>query len=105
MRVFKPCSERANAKIKPVPKKKCKMDAPYLFNNIDPSRISRNKAEETLLYVRYLLYREKEPLNIQAYENLKAMLEARLKTISDQDEVSEPDKETKNFSLEEASPE
>jgi hypothetical protein len=61
------------------------MDAPDIFNNIDPSGISRSKAEEMLLYVRYLLNREKDPANIGVYENLKTILEARLEALTERE--------------------
>lgn len=61
------------------------MEAPDLFRNIDPSRISRSKAEETLLYVRYLLDREKAPAKIRVYENLKAILEAKLEELRERE--------------------
>lgn len=61
------------------------MDAPDIFRNIDPSRISRSKAEETLLYVRYLLNREKQPGKIRVYEKLKAILEARLEALTERE--------------------
>jgi hypothetical protein len=60
-----------------------KMDGPDIFRNIDPSRISRSKAEETLLYVRYLLNREKENTKIRLYESLKVILEARLEELTE----------------------
>jgi hypothetical protein len=59
------------------------MDTPDIFRQMDPSRISRSKAEETLLYVRYLLNREKEPAKIRVYESLKAILEARLEELTE----------------------
>lgn len=61
------------------------MEAPDLFRNIDPSRISRSKAEETLLYVRYLLDREQAPAKVRVYENLKAILEARLEELTERE--------------------
>jgi hypothetical protein len=61
------------------------MDAPDIFRNIDPARISRSKAEETLLYVRYLLNREQEPAKVRVYEGLKAMLEARIEELTERE--------------------
>jgi hypothetical protein len=61
------------------------MEGPDLFRNLDPSRISRSKAEETLLYVRYLLNREKQPAKIRVYESLKAILEARLEELTERE--------------------
>jgi hypothetical protein len=61
------------------------MDAPDIFGQIDPSRISRSKAEETLLYVRYLLNREKEPAKVKVYESLKVILEARLEELTERE--------------------
>jgi hypothetical protein len=63
--------------------RKIVMEAPDLFKNIDPARISRSKAEETLLYVRYLLEREQAPAKARVYENLKAILEARLEELNE----------------------
>jgi hypothetical protein len=73
------------------------MDAPDIFRNIDPSRISRSKAEETLLYVRYLLDREQEPAKIRVYENLKAILEARLEELTEREVL--PPLEVKNRAI------
>src|SRR5687768_12075022 len=67
------------------------MDAPGIFSQIDPSRISRSKAEETLLYVRYLLNREQEPAKIKLYQEFKTILEARLKELAGQQEVPPAD--------------
>ena len=75
----------SKAKVKPGVKREMEMDAPDIFSNIDPSGISRSKAEEMLLYVRYLLNREKEPVNIRVYENLKAILEARLEALTERE--------------------
>ena len=61
------------------------METADIFRNIDPSKISRSKAEETLLYVRYLLDREQAPAKIQVYENLKAILEARLEELTERE--------------------
>jgi hypothetical protein len=61
------------------------MDGQDIFRNIDPSRISRSKAEETLLYVRYLMNREKEPAKIRVYESLKVILEARLEELTERE--------------------
>jgi hypothetical protein len=61
------------------------MDAPDIFDNIDPGRISRSKAEETLLYVRYLLKREQDTARIRIYENLKVILEARLEDLTERE--------------------
>lgn len=61
------------------------MEAPDIFRNIDPSKISRSKAEETLLYVRYLLDREQEPAKVRVYENLKLILEARLEELTERE--------------------
>jgi hypothetical protein len=54
------------------------MEAPDIFKNIDPSKISRNKADETLLYVRYLLTREQDPAKMEVYQNFKLILETRI---------------------------
>ena len=61
------------------------MNAPDIFSNIDPSGISRSKAEEMLLYVRYMLKREEDPVNIRIYENLRAILEARLEALTERE--------------------
>lgn len=61
------------------------MDVPAIFNNINPSAISRSKAEEMLLYVRYLLNREKEAAKLRVYENLKILLEDRLEELNERE--------------------
>jgi uncharacterized membrane protein YcjF (UPF0283 family) len=74
------------------------MDAPDIFRHIDPSGISRSKAEETLLYVRYLLKREEEPAKIRVYESLKAILEARLEELTEREILPPLPQQKRNIS-------
>jgi hypothetical protein len=80
------------------------MGDPDIFRNLDPDRISRSKAEETLLYVRYLLNREKEPAKIRVYESLKAILEARLDALTEREILPPLDTKPPGLSGENAGP-
>ncbi len=53
-----------------------------MFDNLDLTQISRSKAEEMLLYVRYLLNREQDKVKIEIYNQYRKKLEARLDNLN-----------------------
>lgn len=53
-----------------------------MFENLDPSQISKAKAEEVLLYLRYLLQREHDKGKIEIYTRYRNILEARVEDLN-----------------------
>jgi hypothetical protein len=59
---------------------------PDFLYTLDPAAISKNKAEETLLYVRYHLQREKNNKAIEVLQHYQSLIQARLKELEAKEE-------------------